>query len=84
MKINNKISLQSLHLKTIKRQYIYSSIKDSEVVLVYERNNAGLKKLSQVLSEQTSDSSAILNAMRFLNYVLNCQQHFPAFIFDSD
>jgi hypothetical protein len=29
----------------------------------FERNNAGLKKLSQVLSEQTSDSSAFLNAM---------------------
>jgi hypothetical protein len=33
MKINKKISLYSLHLKTIKRQYIYSSIEDSEVVL---------------------------------------------------
>jgi hypothetical protein len=31
-------------------------------VLVLERSNAGLKKLSQVLSEQTSDSSAFLNA----------------------
>jgi hypothetical protein len=40
-----KISLQSLYLKTIKRQYIYSSIDDSGVVLVFERNNAGLKKL---------------------------------------
>jgi hypothetical protein len=26
-------------------QYIYSSIEDSEVVLVFERNDAGLKKL---------------------------------------
>jgi hypothetical protein len=50
MKINKKISLQSLYLKTVKRQYIYSSTEDSEVVLVSERNNAGLKKLSQVLS----------------------------------
>jgi hypothetical protein len=41
-------------IKTLKRQYIYSSIEDSEVVLVFERNNAGLKKLSQILSEQTS------------------------------
>jgi hypothetical protein len=32
--------------KTIKRQYIYASTEDSEVVLVSEHNNAGLKKLS--------------------------------------
>jgi hypothetical protein len=51
MKINNKISLKSFYLKTIKRQYINSSIEDSEVVLVFERNKAGLKKLSQVLFE---------------------------------
>jgi hypothetical protein len=31
-------------------------MEDSEVVLVSERNNAGLKRLSQVLSEQTTDS----------------------------
>jgi hypothetical protein len=43
MKIN--ITVEPL-FKTIKRQYIYSSIEDSEVVLVFERNNAGLKKLS--------------------------------------
>jgi hypothetical protein len=36
----------SLYLKTIKRQCICSSIEDSEVVLVFERNNAGLKELS--------------------------------------
>jgi hypothetical protein len=46
MKINNKIILQSLYLKTIKR-HIYSSIQDPEVVLVSERNNEGLKKLSR-------------------------------------
>jgi hypothetical protein len=34
----------NLYLKTIKRQYIYSSIEDSETVLVFERNNAGLNK----------------------------------------
>jgi hypothetical protein len=28
--------------------YIYSSIEDSEVVLVSERNDAGLKKLSKL------------------------------------
>jgi hypothetical protein len=46
IKINNKISMHSLYLKTVKRQYIYSSIEDSEVILVAEHNNAGLKKLS--------------------------------------
>jgi hypothetical protein len=61
MKINKNIPVQPL-LK-IKRQYIYSSVEDSEVVLVSERNNAGLKRLSQILSEQTSVSSAFLNAM---------------------
>jgi hypothetical protein len=61
MKINNRISLYSLYLKTIKRQYIYTSTEDSEAVLVFERNSAGLQKLSQVLSEQTSGSSAFLN-----------------------
>jgi hypothetical protein len=81
-KINNKISLYSLYLGTVKRQYIYSSIKDSEVVLVFERNNPGLKKPPQVLSEQTSDSSAFLNAMRLSKYVLDCEQHFSCFDLD--
>jgi hypothetical protein len=49
MKMNEKMSLWSLYLKTIKGQYIYSSIEDSEVVLVFERNNAGLKKLPSVV-----------------------------------
>jgi hypothetical protein len=39
MKINNKISLQSLDLKRIERQFIYSWTEASEVVLVCERNN---------------------------------------------
>jgi hypothetical protein len=66
----------------ILRQCIYSSIGDSEVVLVSERNNAGSKKLSQVLSEQTSDSSAFLNAMCLLNYMystVNSIFHFSNF-----
>jgi hypothetical protein len=46
MKINKNISLYSLYLITIKRRYNYSSIEDSEVVLVLERNDAGLMKLS--------------------------------------
>jgi hypothetical protein len=45
-KINKKVSLYSLYLQTIKSQYIYLSIEDSEVVLVFERNNTGIKKLS--------------------------------------
>jgi hypothetical protein len=59
MKINSKIPLWSLYLKNSKEQYMYSSIEGSEDVLVLERNNAGLKKLS----EQTVDSSAFLNVM---------------------
>jgi hypothetical protein len=70
MKINNKISLQSLYLKTVKRQYIYLSIEASKAAPLSERNNAGLKKLSQVLSEQTSV---------ILKYVLNCEQNFSYF-----
>jgi hypothetical protein len=46
-KTNTKISLKSLYLKTIKRRYIYSSIEEFEVVLVFECNNAGLKKREQ-------------------------------------
>jgi hypothetical protein len=51
-------------------------------VLVSERNDAGLMKLSQVLSEQTSDSSAFLNAMRLLKHVFSCEEHFS--FFDPD
>jgi hypothetical protein len=52
-----------MYLKILKRQYIYSSIEDSEVVvLVFERNSAGLKNC-KFLSEQTCDSPAFLNAM---------------------
>jgi hypothetical protein len=63
MKINNKISLYSLYLKTIKKTVHLFIDRRLEVVLVFERNNSGLKKVSQVLSEQTSDSSAFLNAI---------------------
>jgi hypothetical protein len=37
----------------------------------------------KVLSEQTSDSSALLNAVCLLKYVLNCEQNFSYFIFWS-
>jgi hypothetical protein len=40
-----KVAVEPL-FKNYKRQYIYSSIEDSEVVLVFQRNSAGLKKLS--------------------------------------
>jgi hypothetical protein len=55
---------------------------DSEVVLVFERNNAGLKKLS----EQTSDSSAFLNTMcLFLSTYSTVNSIFNFFkIFRSD
>jgi hypothetical protein len=76
MKINTNISLYSLYLKSTKRQYIYSSIEDSEVAPVFARNNAGLKKLSQVLSEQTSGSSAFINPICLLEYILICEQCF--------
>jgi hypothetical protein len=55
MKINNNISLHSLRLQTTKRQCIYSWTEDPEVVPVCERNNAGLKRLS----EQTRDCELI-------------------------
>jgi hypothetical protein len=74
-KINNKVSLSSFYVKTVKRRYIYLLIEDSEDVLCFERKNAGLIKLSQVLFGQKSDSSAYLNAI----YVLNCEQHFSYF-----
>jgi hypothetical protein len=46
MKINKKYVTVEPLFRTIKRQYIYSMIEDSEVVLVFEHNNAGLKKVS--------------------------------------
>jgi hypothetical protein len=50
-----------------------------EAVLVFERNDAGLKELSS-LSEQTGDSSVLLSASCvFVKYVLSCEQHFSYF-----
>jgi hypothetical protein len=46
MKINKNVTVEPL-LKNYKRQHIYSSIEDSEVVLVFGYNNACLKKLFQ-------------------------------------
>jgi hypothetical protein len=39
-------------LKKKDKAFIYSSIEDSEVEFVFERNNAGLKKVSQILSRR--------------------------------
>jgi hypothetical protein len=50
MKINIKTyNCRAIYLKPMKIKYIYSSIEDSESVLDFERNNAGLKKLSSIL-----------------------------------
>jgi hypothetical protein len=49
MKVNNKnITVKPLFKSYKKDNCVYSSIEDSEVVLVFERNNAGLKKLSKI------------------------------------
>jgi hypothetical protein len=71
-----KISLQSLYLKTVKRQYIHSLIEDSEFVLLLECNNAGLKKLSKFcLNRQVTH----LLPKCLLKYELNSEQHFSYF-----
>jgi hypothetical protein len=47
MEIEKKaLTHRALYLKSIRIQYIFSSIENSEVVLVFERNDAGFKKLS--------------------------------------
>jgi hypothetical protein len=43
MKMNKTKSLQSLYLKSMKRQCVYSSVEYSEVALLFKRNNSGLK-----------------------------------------
>jgi hypothetical protein len=40
---------KSLYLKIIKKQNMYSSIENSEAVLVFESNNAGFKKVSSFI-----------------------------------
>jgi hypothetical protein len=67
--------------KTIIKQYHLFIGRRLEVVLAFGRNNAGLRKLSKVLSEQTSDFSfAFLNVICLLKHVLNCEQHFSFFV----
>jgi hypothetical protein len=77
IKINNKISLYSPYLKTIKRQCIYSSTEDSEVILVSEHNNAGLKKLSSFV--WTDKSLIWLSKCHVSLEVLNREQHLSYF-----
>jgi hypothetical protein len=44
MKINKNITIEP-SFKSIKGQYIYSSMKGSEAALVFELNTAGFKRL---------------------------------------
>jgi hypothetical protein len=75
MKINEKYITVDLLFKNDKKSiHFYLSIEDSEIVLVFEHNET-----CQVLSEQTSDSSAFLNAPCLLKYVLNRKQCFSYF-----
>jgi hypothetical protein len=61
MKVNNT-TVEPLFKELQKDGTVFfTSRRDYKVLLVLERNNAGLKKL-KVLSEQTNDSSAFLNA----------------------
>jgi hypothetical protein len=46
-----KCHSRSLYLKTINRQYIYSSTETQKLYL-FERNNAGLKKLVKFCLER--------------------------------
>jgi hypothetical protein len=41
-----RLSYPGSYLKAVEIQYIYSSVDEPEVVLVSERNDAGLKELS--------------------------------------
>jgi hypothetical protein len=54
IKMNKKNTTVDPFIKTINRQYIYSSIEDSEVVLVFECNNASLMKLKFCLNRQVT------------------------------
>jgi hypothetical protein len=63
MRTNKKYYCTAFILKEYKDN---SWIEDSEFLLVFEHNNSGLNNLSQVLSEETSNSSAFLNAMCLL------------------
>jgi hypothetical protein len=51
---------------------------EPEIVLVFKRNNASLKKLFQVLSELIRLPKCHVS---LLKYVLYCELHFSFFIF---
>jgi hypothetical protein len=73
MKINKNISL-TLYLKNIiKRHYVYSSIEDSEVVLVFGRNNAGLMKLSSFVRRDLCGCSLIRISLTVLVFIMLLQ-----------
>jgi hypothetical protein len=46
IKINNNNLTADTLFKGYEIQYIYSSLEDSEVVFVFERNDAGFRKLA--------------------------------------
>jgi hypothetical protein len=81
MQINKKnISVEPLfkNYKKIIHLFIYRRLRS---YVVFECNNAGLKKLSQVLSEQTSDSSAFLKC--HMSFKVYTQLRTAFFIFKS-
>lgn len=49
---NDKIPLFGHYVNPVKRPCVYSLIKDSEVELFFERNNAGLKGLLCFVNRQ--------------------------------
>jgi hypothetical protein len=53
MKINKKISIKGIYIKAIKNNTFIHQQKNQKMNLLFEPNNAGLKKLS-ILSEQTA------------------------------
>jgi hypothetical protein len=66
MKIyKNNITVEPLFKNYKKTIYLFID-RRLRSCTCFERKNAGLKKLSQVLSEETSDSSAFLNSTRLL------------------
>jgi hypothetical protein len=55
--------------------------KNSKVVLVFVRNNAGLKKLSKFCLNRQLTHLPFLPVMCLVKYVLNCEQHISFFLF---
>jgi hypothetical protein len=79
LKINYNISLQSLYLWPIRGQYFHSSIEDPEIVCLFIYLfdvMLPFRWISQILYQETSDWSVVLNFTCFLKYVLDCKQNF--------